>query len=828
MVHRASYTLKVLYQSEEQTCSFLLLWDEGKKDLYVGQPYPEKLLKDYETWQKYYLRYYRLQSNGEVKRSGSLSIAPSGDPSQDLRTAEDTFLNTFHRWLGEGNVREIEQQLQTTLIELSQVTAQNGFQTSKGTADSTVPPYQLDIYFACDAHKIQQLPWENWVARLVPENIPPGTIRLIRTTKDSSQQRTLLPASKLKKTRVLGILGDDANLALNQDWEQLKSLRAIADVERVTWDPDASAEEKIQTVFNRIQDDRGWDILFFAGHSDDAANRSGTFKLTANVTLAMSDLREQLEQARQQGLQVAIFNSCSGLRLADSLVRYGIQSVVMREPIHSDVALQFLAYLTQQLLAFNDIHRATLMACQQLRSRDRFSFPSAHLLPSFFSPPYQEPFQPKTIGWKHWIKRWLPTRREGVALGAIALLGSMVPVQDLLIDLRYLSQAVYRRTTQQLQQDIPSTAVQVIAVNQESINQALETEKYADFQSRPIDRRYLAEIIDELTHLNAETIGIDYLLHTKEINQSSLNKEIRESVEKKQTLFVLGIDTVDGLGIHKDTANLNWSLQGDMIFTSWIWAISLPVDDDCNKPCPFAYMAALGYRLNQSKSNNSSTSLPKPNLDSETSFWADVLDYISKNKSEFNSLLLSQPDFRKWNGQYLVDYSLPPAHVYQRTSSGTLLNEGLSNTDLSNQVILIGAGAYDAATESDSFSLPLATRYWRRFEPRASDEEFPDVLTGVEVHAYMTHHLLEGHLIPIIPGIWMLGLAALLGRSTTFYMLEQPATKRQKKILILMIVGAGLMSLQLYISANVAIPWLLPSCLFVTYTLPIFQRRPHA
>lgn len=827
MVYRAVYTLKVLHQPDDQSCSFLLLWKDGQRDIYVGDAYPSRLLKDYETWQKHYLRYYRLQARNGIKRSGSLSITPTGDPSQDLRTAEDCFLTTFFRWLGEGAVRKIEQQLQSALIELSQsmTVDQRADAATYPVLAKNAPflPYQVDLYLACDDVKIQQFPWEQWVVRLVPENIPAGAIRLIRTTKDGVGKQSLnVPRLRLKKARILSILGDDPQLAMHQDWEQLKALRAIATVERVTWNPNASPAEIIQTVFNYIQDDRGWDVLFFTGHSDDVSNRSGTFKLASNVTLAMNDLEEPLEQARKNGLKVAIFNSCSGLRIADSLVRYGIQSVVMREPIRNDAALRFLEYLTQHLLKFNDIHTATLKACGQMRSIDRIGLPSAYLLPSFFSPPNQQPFHIRTVGWKNRLKQWIPTRNEGAALGIILLLSQIVPVKDLLFDLRNLSQAFYRNITHQGVLYNPKPPVHIISINQDSINQAREIKNYSDFQSRPIDRQYLADIITEISNLDAKTVGINYFLNTREENQENFDLSIRKAISKNKIWFILGTDPIARFQANPKTASSDWSLRGSVLF--FPWEVALPSDFECGEDCPFAYVSALSYYLNNlAQTNSSPKELPEPDLSSNSSFQEDINDYI--NSQKVNDQAFFRRFNKSWNARYLIDFSLPPRQVYQRTSSAILLNEGLSNVDLSDQVIFIGAGGYE--NSDDKFPLPLATRYWQNSNENNFGSEFPNVITGVEIHAYMAHHFLENHLVILIPTLWMIGIAAILGRMINFYMLEQPSKNQHKKILIMMIFGSGIISLQLYISSSIAIPWLLPSIVFVIYTLPIFRREAH-
>ncbi|OAD18919.1 conserved hypothetical protein, membrane [Candidatus Thiomargarita nelsonii] len=86
--------------------------------------------------------------------------------------------------------------------------------------------------------------------------------------------------------------------------------------------------------------DQNWDIFVFAGHSE-----KDQFSINSNVSLKINDLKKSLEKAIKHGLQLAIFNSCDGLELANALMELNIpQVIVMRELVPDIVAQLFFKF----------------------------------------------------------------------------------------------------------------------------------------------------------------------------------------------------------------------------------------------------------------------------------------------------------------------------------------------------------------------------------------------------------------------------------------------------------------------------------------------------
>ncbi|MUG98047.1 CHAT domain-containing protein [Scytonema sp. UIC 10036] len=93
-----------------------------------------------------------------------------------------------------------------------------------------------------------------------------------------------------------------------------------------------------------LQDNIGWDILFFSGHSL-SQGKQGQIRLNSHESLTMAELRDALQIAIKRRLQIAFFNSCDGLGIAYELEQLNIpQVIVMRLSVPDKVAQEFLKY----------------------------------------------------------------------------------------------------------------------------------------------------------------------------------------------------------------------------------------------------------------------------------------------------------------------------------------------------------------------------------------------------------------------------------------------------------------------------------------------------
>ena len=182
---------------------------------------------------------------------------------------------------------------------------------------------------------------------------------------------------------------------------------------------------------------------FFAGHSNEESLLDGRIAIAPKTSISIKELSPALRQAQQQGLQFALFNSCSGLDIANGLINLGLNQVaIMREPIHNEVAQAFLIEFLQRLARYENVQESLLGACRHLQLEQSLTYPSAFLVPSLFRHPDAQPYQIQPVGWQATLQRWLPTKREAIAMGALALLSLMPISRNWLLDERVFVQAV--------------------------------------------------------------------------------------------------------------------------------------------------------------------------------------------------------------------------------------------------------------------------------------------------------------------------------------------------------------------------------------------------
>ncbi|MGD1701165.1 CHASE2 domain-containing protein [Dapis sp. BLCC M229] len=811
-------------QQVEKLCLFELAWGIGQQ-LTVSLPYPESLTISYQDWQQNYLNFYHKALRGRVVNTGKLTRQV--DWHQKLVQAEAKLVFEFHRWLRHEQ-----------LYEIRAIVAQAAKQKTESLLsqqNTDVPT--VDVFITCNCQDLSRLPWEAWE---ITEFAASSKIRIARQPINIRNTTATLNYSSKRgrsKARILAILGDDTGLNFQADKEAVKFLSPIAEVEFVGWQPQESQAELKEKIVKAITDQRGWDILFFAGHSNETLNTGGEIAIAPSTTLCITEISQPLSMAKQRGLQFAIFNSCSGLSIANALIDLGLSQVaVMREPIHNQVAQEFLVRFLQSLGEYKDVHESLLSACQFLKLEKNLTYPSTYLIPSLFRHPGAPLFRLKRSSLRQELIRWLPTRREAMAISALILCSLQLSNQRFLIEKRVLVQAMYRQYTNQVERQ-NSPPVLLVEIDEDSITKAKISNPW------PMDRSYLAKIIDQLTTINAKIIGIDYLLdrHQKEENDIKLAQTLRSSIEKQNTWFVFATSRNPAGGWLEalpELASPKWRLQGNVSLVGYNRYVThvtlLPSQNSTKTPLPFGYLLAVAHLLNFEKSEN----LLLPQINSSVDWLLQVKNHIAQTTDKnffdlFSSLSRLQPltKFSYRLGQMwlhpIIDFSIPPEAIFVRLPAWQLLESDesqlLPKTTLEKRpsIVIIAAGYKDAGLTpgEDNFPLPAAVSYWRsQKEPPNPSRAF----TGGEVHTYMVHHFLKQRLVIPIPNLWLIGIAALLGKGVVLMLENNSNSKTQQKEIILsslflLTLIYALASLQIYISAAILLPWLLPSLTFWIY-----------
>ncbi|NJR65655.1 MAG: CHASE2 domain-containing protein [Leptolyngbyaceae cyanobacterium CRU_2_3] len=853
-------------QVQQSVCVFELSWGrEQRRDATLD--YPTILTECYENWQWAYLGYYKnmpLPSFSEPSvdcaesqiplRGRSISgSAGALDWHSRLVRAEAELMSEFHRWLGQGELLEIR-------MEIARASRQAAEQkVLEGTSG-------IQVFLTCSPLALSKFPWEGWE---IGAEFGVSSIDFVRTPSNIHQEVSTAPRQRQGRPRVLLILGDDTGLNFQADRRAVQAIDRLAEVQFVGWQRGQNSLAVKTTILQAIADEKGWDVLLFAGHSNEAQVGGGELGIAPGVSMYVSEIETQLRLARKRGLQFALFNSCKGLNIAESLIdRVGLSQVaIMREPIHNQVAQEFLAEFLQNLARYKDVQACLVAACQILKLNKIHTYPSAYLIPSLFCHPGATPF---CLTPPHW-KRWLPKLTQAIALVFCLLLSVLPPVQSVLLDERMAVQAIYRDLLGQVppigtqQNAVPPVAL--VQVDEQSVRDiAARLQKPA----QPMPANYLAELIDSLSEHNSQLkiVGIDYLLKPEDADPKAdavLAESIRRVVNQHQTWFVFGtlyqplnaddqkVYEADGVFTvaKRQIAQPNWSLQGYVEFSS-PKHMTLPYpDEDCQQSCPFAYLLTLVH-----ESNRGLSFLPKLNVNHAQPDLRTRLIELTDQHPSASSLLkllrkLRFSHLSTWMYDSLgvvmlepmIDFSIPPDRVYDRIAAHRLREDPALKLRSANQIVLIGSGAYAEAghvtdEHRDYYDLPPAMRFWqsrlRRDNSAAvfpwgttrNEPDYLNYLTGSEVHAYMIYQLLNQRMVVAVPSLWVVLLAAPCGLVTA-ELLQHGHPKRpfrhpcQYRVgLIMAVLVYGLLGLQLYISAGISLPWMLPSILFLAYAAP--------
>ncbi|MEL6164741.1 MAG: CHAT domain-containing protein [Cyanobacteria bacterium J06628_3] len=179
------------------------------------------------------------------------------------------------------------------------------------------------------------------------------------------------------KIRILTILGNSTGIDVKADRLVLENL--------VNVETTFLVEPTRKKLHENLWDEQGWDILCYSGHSSTQADgNAGTMLLNQTDSLTIKELKNALTKAIENGLQLAIFNSCDGLGLARELGDLYIpQMIVMREPVPDKVAQDFLKYFLNAFSNGKSLYTSVREARERLEGLED-EFPYATWLPVIF------------------------------------------------------------------------------------------------------------------------------------------------------------------------------------------------------------------------------------------------------------------------------------------------------------------------------------------------------------------------------------------------------------------------------------------------------------
>ena len=344
-------------------------------------PRPE-IPQTYDRWQAIY---HSWGANHRWWRSMRLDFPPQTTNVShwdDCHHAAQALQESLKQWFDQPEMRDLREQI---LIE---VRRQEGACLIVRTQDRW----------------LRRLPWHLWT---LLERLPQLEIGISAQYAEATKRLS-------SPVKILAVLGNSEGIDIQVDPTLLENLpRAI--VQRLV-------EPTRQALSDRLFE-RHWDILFFAGHSrSEVDGETGYIWINDTDRLTPGELKFALGRAVQNGLQLAIFNSCDGLGLARELADLQIPYlIVMREPVPDRIAQAFLQYFLKAFAQGEPVYLAVRKAREQLQSLES-KYPCASWLPVLC----QNPAAPVLKYPRH------NPRRTGLiaGVGSIALLGTILLVQQ--------------------------------------------------------------------------------------------------------------------------------------------------------------------------------------------------------------------------------------------------------------------------------------------------------------------------------------------------------------------------------------------------------------
>ncbi len=318
--------------------------------IFGSLPGAPELRELYRNWQLLYEALsYRLRGRMIIEDDVEplqVSEAEFGELCQRLETC-------LNAWLNSEPFRPIDQRLRAKLN----------------------PDENVRVMIETEDDLLRRLPWHLWNFL---EDYPKAEVAL----SAREYQINTLSRTATGKVKILAILGNSAGIDLQKDRELIQELRTHNGV------PTFLLEPSRRELDERLWDEKGWDILFFAGHSlSQQEGETGRIYLNQTDSLTIPQLKNALKAAIARGLRLAIFNSCDGLGLARQLEDLHIpQIIVMREPVPDAVAQEFLRHFLAAFSRGESLYTSVREAREKLQKLEG-DFPCASWLPAICQNP---------------------------------------------------------------------------------------------------------------------------------------------------------------------------------------------------------------------------------------------------------------------------------------------------------------------------------------------------------------------------------------------------------------------------------------------------------
>ncbi|MDF5738479.1 MULTISPECIES: CHASE2 domain-containing protein [unclassified Nostoc] len=324
--------------------------DQRAMEFRASLPAAPEISQVYRNWQILYsalYRHYGWSVRLEIEETDitNFSEVEFNDLCQQLSSRINT-------WLNSEQFRKIDQKLRTQLN----------------------PNEEICFMIATCDNLLRRIPWHLWNFF---DDYPKAEVAL----SSLEPQRPNKIYTKENKFKILAVFGNSKGIDISQDKQFLEKLSTQAKINFLV-------EPQRKELSSELWE-KGWNILFFAGHS--YSQERGVLQINQTTTITLDKLKHGLKKAIESGLRLAIFNSCDGLGLAEALEDLHIpQVIVMREPVPDLVAQEFLKHFLTEFSSGQSLYSALREARKRLEGIED-KYPCATWLPVICQNPLSAP-----------------------------------------------------------------------------------------------------------------------------------------------------------------------------------------------------------------------------------------------------------------------------------------------------------------------------------------------------------------------------------------------------------------------------------------------------
>ncbi len=296
---------------------------------------PERLNHTFNIWKDYI-----IPDSPRRPEAKSLSKQPSNtngnislqELAENLKQEMNQWLTDPHSWINEKG--EVDLKIQKTLEKYANLKE------------------EIQLFIQTEDRMLRGFPWQEWGFLEPLFRLHENTELSVSATDFSRPEQEQIISRLDARIRILAIFADnelDENNEYRQEKESLEQLKKYGGFIKTLYQPNYSE------LIEALEDQAGWHIFFFAGHShSNPDGRIGWLQISwlddnrkpQKQEIEINELTKWMQKLIKDKLQLAIFNSCDGLGLANQLTSLNLPyCIVMRERVDSFFASTLLKHL---------------------------------------------------------------------------------------------------------------------------------------------------------------------------------------------------------------------------------------------------------------------------------------------------------------------------------------------------------------------------------------------------------------------------------------------------------------------------------------------------